>query len=77
MNIMSIYTNYTDLRTLSDGTEFRVRNGDWTGYVFSRNSEKYIHINKTGKDRRLTGQEDLDIKILYGGINNAIKSKEA
>ena len=64
MNKITIYENYTDLRTLADGTKFRVRNGDWTGYVFSKNTEKYMHIDETGEDRKLTGEEDLDIKII-------------
>lgn len=55
---------YTDLRTLEDGTKFYVVNGDWTGYVHSINNEKYMHIDKTNKDIKLKGTEDLEIKIL-------------
>jgi len=55
---------YTDLRTLEDGTQFYVKNGRWTGYVFSLDGEKYMHINETDSNRKLTGKEDLIIKII-------------
>lgn len=54
---------YTDLRELSDGTRFLVINGDWTGYVHSINGEKYMHIDKNNRDIKLTGKEDLIIRI--------------
>ena len=53
---------YTDLRTLKDGTKFYVENGDWTGYVFSKNGEKHIHIDAINTDRKVTGNEDLIVK---------------
>lgn len=55
---------YIDLRTLEDGTRFHVINGEWTGYVFSQDNEKHIHIDATNKDKKLNGNEDLIIKII-------------
>ena len=55
---------YTDLRRLKDGTRFYVKNGCWTGYIFSKNDMKYIHINKTGDEHKLNGKEDLIIKVI-------------
>jgi len=55
---------YTDLRTLADDTRFEVQNGCWTGYVFSKDGVKYMHIDKTGQEVELNGKEDLIIKII-------------
>lgn len=54
---------YIDLRTLKDGTRFLVENGNWTGYIFSLNGEKYMHIDETCRDVKLTGREDLIIEV--------------
>ena len=54
---------YTDLRTLPNGTKFRVENGNWYGYIFEKNGKKYIHINKTCEEFLVTGKEDLVITI--------------
>ena len=54
---------YTDLRTLKDGTAFYVKNGHWTGYVFVKNGDKYMHIDETGQDKLLNGDEGLVIRI--------------
>ena len=53
-----------DMRTLDDGTIFHVTNGNWDGYIFSKNDEKYMHIGHLDcKDVPLYGIEDLDIEI--------------
>ena len=56
--------NYTDLRTLEDGTHFRVINGECTGYVFSINDEKYVHVDATNREYKITGNEDLIIVLI-------------
>ena len=63
---------YFDLRTLKDGTHFLVKNGNWTGYIFSLAGKKYMHIDETDKDIKLTGREDLIIEVQGGkrGIRN-------
>ena len=55
-------SEYTDLRTLPDDTTFRVINGGWTGTVFSKDGKKYIHIDETGMEREITGNEELSVK---------------
>ena len=55
---------YTDLRTLEPGTRFYVKNGDWTGFIFDRSGKKFMHIDFTGRDKELTGKEDLIISIV-------------
>ena len=54
---------YIDLRTLKNGTRFLVKNGNWTGYIFSLNGEKYMHIDETCRDVKLTGREELIIEV--------------
>lgn len=56
--------SYTDLRTLPDGQRFHVENGDWTGYVFSKDGEKYIHVDATCRDWKLNGNEELNITLI-------------
>ena len=56
--------NYTDLRMLDDGTRFHVKNGGWIGSIFSKDGQKYMHIDETGADRLLTGDEQLIITVL-------------
>lgn len=56
--------SYTDLRTLPDGQRFHVNNGDWTGYVFSKDGEKYMHIDAIDENYKLTGNEDLNITLI-------------
>ncbi len=51
----------TDLRNLPNGTWFHVVNGNWVGYVFSQDENKYMHIKDTNEDKILTGKEDLVI----------------
>lgn len=55
---------YTDLRTLEDGTKFHVENGMWNGYIFSRSGIKYMHVIATGADIKLTGNERLIVTII-------------
>ncbi len=45
---------WIDLRTLPSGTEFWVVNGGWSGYIYTLNEEKYMHVNRTGADFKLT-----------------------
>ena len=59
---------YTDLRTLPDGTHFEVVNGLWTGYVFERDGQKYMHIDDLEEDHKLTGKEDLIIDIIDASL---------
>lgn len=54
---------YTDLRTLKDGTVFRVENGAWKGVVFSKHGKKYVHVYDTGKNHLISGDENLIITI--------------
>ena len=56
--------NYTDLRMLDDGTRFRVQNGNWIGSIFSKDGQKYMHIDETGVDKLLTGNEQLIVSVL-------------
>lgn len=56
--------SYTDLRTLPDGQRFHVENGDWTGYVFSKDGEKYMHVDATCRDWKLSGNEGLIITFI-------------
>ena len=56
--------SYTDLRTLPDGQRFHVENGDWTGYVFSKDGEKYIHVDATCREWKLSGNERLNITLI-------------
>ncbi len=50
---------YDDLRTLDIGDRFNVINGAWRGYVFERNGQKMAHIEATGTDFAVTGDEKL------------------
>jgi len=56
-------SEYTDLRTLEDGTAFHVVNGNWDGHIFVKDDKKYVHVNKTGMDKEISGNEQLTIKI--------------
>lgn len=56
--------SYTDLRTLPDGQRFHVENGDWTGYVFSKDGEKYVHVDATCREWKLNGNEELNITLI-------------
>ena len=56
-------SKYADLRELADNTEFYVINGDWNGYVFSKNGAKFLHINETNADHQISGEEDLIIQL--------------
>lgn len=53
-----------DMRTLNNGIVFHVINGNWNGYIFSKNGKKYMHIYGLNDDRPLSGFEDLYIKII-------------
>ena len=69
-------SEYTDLRTLEDGTAFYVVNGNWDGYIFVKDDKKYVHANTTGTDKEITGNEQLTIKIKKRAIfTDGLKQK--
>lgn len=56
MVIYKTDTEYTgiDLRTLPDGTSFFVKNGAWFGSIFSKEGQKYVHVDEMNKDHLIT-----------------------
>jgi len=57
-------TNYTDLRSLLPNTKFRVENGGWCGRIIVKENIRYLHVEETDKEWKITGKEHLIVTIL-------------
>lgn len=57
------YGTTTDMYSLAVGTKFSVVNGLWDGEIIEIDGEKYLHIDDTGKNIKLTPEMDCGLVV--------------